>query len=166
MASLFSRFFAENIHLPTPNPNRFAYSSKNCGAKNKPRSNAPKPHTRYPFFRNATAKNHLNPIPVEAKPHPASHPTSPPPKVQAAKGALAPDVEIPVDISSPAVAKQTALFSSQGRNRYNEWRSMEKSKSPAGDQAIERLVAEIKTRRYSRKPLKHMRIGPANFNAI
>jgi len=31
---------------------------------------------------------------------------------------------------------------------------MEKSKSPAGDQAIERLVAEIKTRRYSRKTLK------------
>jgi len=74
--------------------------------------------------------------------------------VQAAKGALAPDVEIPVDISSPAVAEQTALFSSQGRNRYNEWRCMEKSKSPACDRAIEKLAAEIKTRHYSRKTLK------------
>jgi len=41
-----------------------------------------------------------------------------------------------------------------GGKRYNEWRCMEKTKSPAWDQAIEKLAAEIKIRHYSRKTLK------------
>ncbi len=38
--------------------------------------------------------------------------------------------------------------------RYNEWRCLEKSGSPAWDKIIDNLAAEIKTRHYSRKTLK------------
>ncbi len=53
-----------------------------------------------------------------------------------------------------AIAEPTTLFKSPGGKRYNEWRCLEKSKSPAWDQAIEKLAAEIQTRHYSRKTLK------------
>lgn len=76
----FFSIFAENIHLPTPNRNRFVYSSKNCGAKNKPRSNAPKPHTRYPFFSKCNSRQiilipyclrrNLIPLPTQRPLHP------------------------------------------------------------------------------------------------
>ena len=39
-------------------------------------------------------------------------------------------------------------------SRFNEWRCMEKSKSPEWDALIDRLAAEIKLRHYSRKKLK------------
>ena len=39
-------------------------------------------------------------------------------------------------------------------SRFNEWRCMEKSKSPEWDALIDRLAAEIKLRHYSRKTLK------------
>jgi site-specific recombinase XerD len=45
-------------------------------------------------------------------------------------------------------------FRAAGGKRYNEWRCLEKSKSPAWDHAIEKLATEIKTRHYSRKTLK------------
>ncbi|MDO9028029.1 MAG: integron integrase, partial [Candidatus Roizmanbacteria bacterium] len=38
--------------------------------------------------------------------------------------------------------------------RFNEWRCLAKSSSPAWDKIIDTLVAEIKTRHYSRKTLK------------
>lgn len=40
-----------------------------------------------------------------------------------------------------------------GGKRYNEWRCLEKTKSVAWDQAIEKLAEEIKIRHYSRKTL-------------
>jgi len=45
-------------------------------------------------------------------------------------------------------------FRATGGKRYNQWRCLEKSKSPAWDHAIEKLTTEIKTRHYSRKTLK------------
>jgi integrase len=53
-----------------------------------------------------------------------------------------------------AVAEPSPSFNPLGGKRYNEWRCLEKSKSPAWDQAIEILAAEIKVRHYSRKTLK------------
>ena len=38
--------------------------------------------------------------------------------------------------------------------RFNEWRCLARSKSPAWDKVIDTLAAEIKTRHYSRKTLK------------
>jgi integrase len=52
------------------------------------------------------------------------------------------------------IAESRAIFGSPGGKRHNEWRCLEKSKSPAWDQAIEKLSAEIKIRHYSRKTLK------------
>jgi site-specific recombinase XerD len=106
------------------------------------------------FFETQQPRNHLDSGLFEAKPHSAAHPAHPSPKAQAAKGVLAPDVEIPANISPAAIAEPTTLFKSPGGKRYNEWRCLEKSKSPVWDQAIEKLAAEIKTRHYSRKTLK------------
>ncbi len=39
-------------------------------------------------------------------------------------------------------------------SRYNEWRCLEKSRSPEWDAIIDNLAAEIRTRHYSRKTLK------------
>ena len=46
------------------------------------------------------------------------------------------------------------MLASPGGRRYNEWRCLEKTRSPGWDQAIEILAAEIKVRHYSRKTLK------------
>ncbi len=54
--------------------------------------------------------------------------------------------------SAPSRAIKTTAQRS-GR-RYNEWRCLEKSKSPAWDALIDKLAAEITTRHYSRKTLK------------
>ncbi len=53
-----------------------------------------------------------------------------------------------------AIAESNATFGSSGGKRYNDWRCLERSKSPAWDKAIEKLAAEIKLRHYSRKTLK------------
>ncbi len=63
------------------------------------------------------------------------------------------DIE-PAVVSATTIAEPLSTFGSSGGKRYNEWRCLEKSKSPAWDQAIEKLAAEIKIRHYSRKTLK------------
>jgi hypothetical protein len=60
----------------------------------------------------------------------------------------------PTIIPAKTIAEHSSTFGSSGGKRYNEWRCLEKSKSPAWDQAIEKLAAEIKIRHYSRKTLK------------
>ncbi|MCF8129427.1 MAG: phage integrase N-terminal SAM-like domain-containing protein [Deltaproteobacteria bacterium] len=52
------------------------------------------------------------------------------------------------------VAEPPPSFGVTAGKRYNEWRCLKKSKSPAWDHAIDKLAAEIKTRHYSRKTLK------------
>jgi integron integrase len=49
---------------------------------------------------------------------------------------------------APAMPKKLAA------SRYNEWRCLERTGSPAWDKIIDNLAAEIKTRHYSRKTLK------------
>ena len=60
----------------------------------------------------------------------------------------------PAVMPAKAIAEPRSTSGSSGGKRYNEWRCLEKSKSPAWDQAIEKLAAEIKIRHYSRKTLK------------
>ncbi|MBI5187216.1 MAG: integron integrase [Nitrospinae bacterium] len=62
---------------------------------------------------------------------------------------------------SAPVQEQTAPLSAaepatplRNESRYNEWRCLEKSASPAWDKVISDLSDEIKTRHYSRKTLK------------
>ena len=60
----------------------------------------------------------------------------------------------PAAMPETTIAEPSSAFGLSNRKRYNEWRCLEKSKSPAWDQAIEKLAAEIKVRHYSRKTLK------------
>jgi integrase len=60
----------------------------------------------------------------------------------------------PAIMPAATIAESRAIFGLPGGKRHNEWRCLEKSKSPAWDQAIEKLSAEIKIRHYSRKTLK------------
>ncbi|MCB2184441.1 MAG: site-specific integrase [Desulfobulbaceae bacterium] len=57
-------------------------------------------------------------------------------------------------IQEVVAGEPISLFGVTKGKRHNEWRCMEKSNSPAWDQAIDMLAAEIKTRHYSRKTLK------------
>ncbi len=106
------------------------------------------------FFESQQPKEHLDSVPVEATPHTDARSTQPPSKARDAKGALVTSVGISATTSPAAVAEPSTLFRLPGGKRYNEWHCLEKSKSPAWDQAIEILAAEIKTRHYSRKTLK------------
>jgi hypothetical protein len=62
------------------------------------------------------------------------------------------------DLLHPALAeivgRRVSVATSKSGNRFNEWRCMEQSGSPAWDQIIGKLAAEIKVRHYSRKTLK------------
>ncbi len=49
--------------------------------------------------------------------------------------------------------------------RFDEWRCLRKTGSPAWDAAIEKLAAEIKVRHYSRKTLKHYADWARKFQA-
>ena len=60
----------------------------------------------------------------------------------------------PRSMPATAIAEPRTTFGLSNAKRFNEWRCLEKSKSPAWDQAIEKLAAEIKIRHYSRKTLK------------
>jgi hypothetical protein len=60
----------------------------------------------------------------------------------------------PQGMSATAIAEPGPTFCSSGGKQYNEWRCLGKTKSPAWDQAIEKLAVEIKVRHYSRKTLK------------
>jgi len=56
--------------------------------------------------------------------------------------------------SSPTTSSTSFAPRSKGGSRYDEWRCLRKTESPAWDKIIEDLAAEIKTRHYSRKTLK------------
>jgi len=77
---------------------------------------------------------------------------SPPRKARSADDAAG-GIE-PTDRPETTIADPRSAFSLSSGKRYNEWRCLEKSKSPDWDQAIEKLAAEIKVRHYSRKTLK------------
>lgn len=96
--------------------------------------------------------------------------TSPavPPKLESEQSAgpgmnspLIPRPDLSSEGSSPEVSSPSPEREGKGpgtgrrrAGRYNEWRCLEKSSSPAWDKIIDDLAAEIKTRHYSRKTLK------------
>lgn len=91
--------------------------------------------------------------PVEERNLPSARLASPPDKARDTKSAVTGGIGLPA-VPTVAVAESSPSFHSLGGKRYNEWRCLEKSKSPAWDQVIEILSAEIKVRHYSRKTLK------------
>jgi integron integrase len=62
--------------------------------------------------------------------------------------------EVSGDGSSPAASVRPFAPRSRGGNRYDEWRCLNKTESPAWDKVIADLAAEIKLRHYSRNTLK------------
>jgi site-specific recombinase XerD len=88
----------------------------------------------------------------ETKPENFASPANPQPNVRKTNDAVASN-----GISATqkvVVAEPSSPFGVTAGKRYNEWRCLEKSKSPAWDHTIDKLAAEIKTRHYSRKTLK------------
>ena len=57
-------------------------------------------------------------------------------------------------IQEAAVSEPPSSFDVTNKKRFNKWRCLETSKSPAWDLAVDQLAEEIKTRHYSRKTLK------------
>jgi len=110
------------------------------------------------FFESQLPKNDSRSAPVEATPSPIAHaqPAHQSPKAREAKSAVDPAVVSPAPMLSYVAEPPPtpSPFSPTGGRRFNEWRCLEKSKSPEWDQAICKLAAEIKTRHYSRKTLK------------
>jgi integron integrase len=101
------------------------------------------------FFESQLKKKQVSPshsqtrrVPVTgtAAPHHASNVSQ--------SGRAEPKVSVPPSSSRPFVPPLS------NGSRYNEWRCLEKSDSPAWDRLIENLASEIKTRHYSRKTLK------------
>jgi site-specific recombinase XerD len=103
------------------------------------------------FFESQEVKNRAPSGAVSVQKTPVS-PALPPLKTRNAND-TAGGIE-PAAMPETTMAEPRSTFGSSGGKRYNEWRCLEKSKSPAWDQSIKRLAAEIKIRHYSRKTLK------------
>ncbi len=58
-------------------------------------------------------------------------------------------------VCEPPGPSAPAVFSGRLGRRYDDWRCLRRSGSPAWDQIIEGLADEIRTRHYSRKTLQH-----------
>ncbi|MDY0276093.1 MAG: integron integrase [Desulfomicrobium sp.] len=91
-------------------------------------------------------------LPEVQYPQPPCLPASPP-KARTTKSDVTADIRLPA-LPTITVAEPSPSTNPFGGKRYNEWRCLERSKSPAWDRAIDILAAEIKVRHYSRKTLK------------
>jgi hypothetical protein len=58
-------------------------------------------------------------------------------------------------VCEPPVCSTPSAPRTKGGKRFDEWRCLRKTASPAWDQIIAKLADEIKLRHYSRKTLKH-----------
>jgi len=105
------------------------------------------------FFQSQEMRNSSHPSSLETKPSPPVHPVNRQLKANIANGGNGKSISSPA-IQAAIVTEPSPSYNSPAGKRYNEWRCLEKSKSPEWDQAIEKLAAEIKVRHYSRKTLK------------
>jgi integron integrase len=128
------------------------FTEKLRSKKQTPQQCSQAAHAISIYFESQKWKNYRPPAPNETKPPKFASPANPPPKVQKTNDAVA-STGISA-IQKAVVAEPSSSFGVTAGKRYNEWRCLEKSKSPAWDHAIDKLAAEIKTRHYSRKTLK------------
>ena len=104
------------------------------------------------YFTSQNRKDEREPAPSETPPPKFVPSANPPPKARKSNGAVA-NTKIS-DIQKAVVADPSSPFGATAGKRYNQWRCLERSKSPAWDRAVDELASEIKTRHYSRKTLK------------
>ena len=90
--------------------------------------------------------------PIETNPQKSDFSACPPPKVRNIRDDIV-NARI-LAIQEAAVSEPPSSFGVTNKKRFNKWRCLETSKSPAWDLAIDQLAEEIKTRHYSRKTLK------------
>jgi integron integrase len=104
------------------------------------------------YFESQKWKNYHEPATSDTKPQKFASSVNPTLKVRKTNDAF---VSAGISaVPAEAVAESPSSFGPPGGKRYNEWWCLEKSKSAAWDQTIEKLAAEIKIRHYSRKTLK------------
>lgn len=105
------------------------------------------------FFESQKLRNGAYPVTSEAKSAPPIRPVRRQPEAHIANSNAGEIISCPVQPVA-AIAEPSPSCSQPEGKRFNEWRCLEKTKSAAWDQIIERLAGEIKVRHYSRKTLK------------
>jgi integron integrase len=105
------------------------------------------------FFELQRPENCSPPALREGRNLPPARLANPPANALVTESAVTRDIVLPA-MPTIAAAEPSPSFHPLGGKRYNEWRCLEKSDSPAWDQVIEILSAEIKVMHYSRKTLK------------
>ncbi len=104
------------------------------------------------YFESQKLKKDDYSKPIEIKPPKSDSLKYPPKKAQNNKSAA---TNSRISSHHEAVdAESLPSFRVKKGKSYNEWHCLKKSESPAWDQAIDTLTAEIKIRHYSRKTLK------------
>lgn len=111
-------------------------------------------HAIFLYFESQELKIPLRPGSDEVNPPSPASPGSLQIKQHDNNIAIVASTRHPVMQSAATIEPFPSSYGTPGGKRYNEWRCLEKTKSVAWDQAIEKLVAEIKIRHYSRKTLK------------
>jgi integron integrase len=103
------------------------------------------------FFESQKQKDYIDSVSVEVKQSPPTRPET----LSEDNNSNTPATNTRDSaISLPAITESTPSYDTPGGKRYNEWGCLAKTTSKAWDDAIEKLVAEIKVRHYSRKTLK------------
>jgi integron integrase len=105
------------------------------------------------FFESQPPKNFPRRAPVEERSPPRPRLVNPSLEARNTKGIVAKSIGSST-MPTAAVAEPSPPFGAPAGKRYNEWRCLQRSTSPAWDQVIEKLSAEIRVRHYSRKTLK------------
>lgn len=105
------------------------------------------------FYQSQRPISYPPSVPSEKKYHQSAYLPNSQTKAHVAKSDATVGKELAA-MPTVVVAEPSISCNPPGGKRYNEWRCLEKSQSPAWDRAIELLAAEIKVRHYSRKTLK------------
>ncbi len=121
--------------------------------KQSPQQCAQAAHAVSLFFESQRTKTSPHPAPVTAEPPRPARLSKSPPK-ERKTGRNVPTSSGLATMSTVQAAEPSFLYRSPGGKRFNEWRCLKKTKSPAWDEVIEKLDAEIKIRHYSRKTLR------------
>ncbi len=167
MASLFSGFLQKISTSRRQIGTGSLIHRKTAEQKNKPRGNAPKPHTRYPFFSKRNSQKTIL-IPYQLRQNLILLPTQRPlhPRCKRQKAPL------PQTLRSRLIYRRRQLRSRPLCSVLREeiaitngdvWRNRNHRHVI---EPLKNLPLRSKPGTIPEKPLKHMRIGLANFNVI
>jgi len=146
--------FCSKYPLPEDRSERVRYFIEKLKSKKQtPQQCTQAAHAVSLFFESQQPKYFPHPASVEEKSPPPPRLANPSLKARNTKGVVAKGIASSA-MPTAAVAEPSPPFGTLAGKRYNEWRCLQRSTSPAWDQAMGKLAAEIKVRHYSRKTLK------------